>query len=275
MLESTKVYLATCDRYIHLVERWQYLFNKFWGNREQEVVVLGYEEPKFALDSNLRFVSLGPKDRGAKLWATDLGNFFRKIEDEYFFFWLEDQILLRQSNLSLLRQSLDYCLEDKSFGRFGLSAGISRRKHCEVEKYNDFSIIQLEQNATYRIAVQPSLWSRSYFLKYLKEGYSPWDFEVKGSRQAKGDGFSIYSTDEKFVIDHVQSVVRGDLASINLGTMSLETRKELSERGLIRADEQLSFEDPSCSQNGSRSSLLQKLAFKWSCLCHNIRLMRR
>lgn len=248
MLESTKVYLATCDRYIHLVERWQYLFNKFWGDGEQEVVVLGYKEPKFTLDSNVRFVSLGAEDRGPKMWATDLGNFFRKIEDEYFYFWLEDQILIDYSNLSLLRRSIEDCMADESFGRFGLSAGISRRKHCAVKQYDDFSLIRLEQTADYRIAVQPSLWSRSYFLKYLEDGYSPWDFEVKGSRRAKGDGFNIYSTGDKFVIDHVQSVVRGDLTSINLGTMSHKMRKELNDQSLIHADEQVSFEEPSYSQ---------------------------
>ena len=38
----------------------------------------------------------------------------------------------------------------------------------------------------YRASLQPSLWRVETFLNTLKDGESPWDFEIKGSRRARG-----------------------------------------------------------------------------------------
>ena len=40
------------------MEPFQYLFNKFWSDK-QKVTILGYEEPKFKLEDNFNFISLG------------------------------------------------------------------------------------------------------------------------------------------------------------------------------------------------------------------------
>jgi|GEM_PF-627440 len=253
-----KIYLSTCNSHIHLVERWQYLFNKFWGDATQEVVLIGYEKPKFQLDSNISFVSLGRQTGGAKMWAGDLRRFFEKIGEEYFIYWLEDQILVDHVDLELLQECMDFCLSDDKFGRFGLSAGISRARNEIVNERSSYDIIKLQQKAEYRIAVQPSVWSQQYLLKYLERGYTPWDFEIKGSRLAKGDGYNIYSTNKRFIIDHVQSVVRGDMTRIDVGKMNSKTRNELIEKGLITTMENIKADVGYYSQYGQDKYVRRK-----------------
>jgi FkbM family methyltransferase len=247
---AMKIYLSTCNSHMHLVERWQYLFNKFWGDHLQEVVLIGYDHPKFQLDSNIRFVSLGQQTGGPEKWGVDLRRFFEQLEEEYFIYWLEDQILVDYAAPSLLEECMDYCLRDDKFGRFGLSAGISKRRNEVVEERSNYRLIKLHQKAEYRISVQPSVWSKQYFLKYLKYGCTPWEYEVCGSRSAKSDGYTIYSTSKRFVIEHVQSVTRGDMTRINLGKMYPETQKELIDKGLITETENIMGENEYYSQYG-------------------------
>ena len=53
-----KIYISTSDKYVHLIEPFAFLFNKFWSS-EQQVVVLGYNKPDFKLPKNFEFISMG------------------------------------------------------------------------------------------------------------------------------------------------------------------------------------------------------------------------
>ena len=57
------IYISTSNKYIHLIKPFQYLFNKFWSDK-QKVTVMGYEEPKFKLEDNFDFISLGKQITG-------------------------------------------------------------------------------------------------------------------------------------------------------------------------------------------------------------------
>ena len=50
------VYVWTSDRQMVCLPAWAYLFNKFWPY-EQNVKILGYKKPSFALPKNFDFVS--------------------------------------------------------------------------------------------------------------------------------------------------------------------------------------------------------------------------
>ena len=76
------IYISTSNKYIHLIKPFQYLFNKFWSGK-QNVTILGYEEPKFKLEDNFDFISLG-KQTTIDDWCIDLKNFFESIDDDYF-----------------------------------------------------------------------------------------------------------------------------------------------------------------------------------------------
>ena len=76
-----KIYISTSDKYVHLIEPFAFLFNKFWSS-EQQVVVLGYNKPDFKLPKNFEFISMGISRNDPKEWSTDLRNYFQSIDDE-------------------------------------------------------------------------------------------------------------------------------------------------------------------------------------------------
>ena len=73
------IYILTSDKNIQIVEGLQYCINKYW-KPNPKVILLGYKEPKFELDSNFTFISLG-KDRGAGKVGEDIINYFTKISN--------------------------------------------------------------------------------------------------------------------------------------------------------------------------------------------------
>ena len=48
------IYILTSDKNVHVVEGLQYCVNKYW-KPNPNVIILGYKEPKFELDSNFTF----------------------------------------------------------------------------------------------------------------------------------------------------------------------------------------------------------------------------
>ena len=81
MTKNLNIYISTSNKYIHLIKPFQYLFNKFWSDK-QKVTILGYEEPKFKLEDNFNFISLG-KQTTINDWCSDLSNFLESIDDDY------------------------------------------------------------------------------------------------------------------------------------------------------------------------------------------------
>lgn len=226
------VYVTTCDSHIHLIKPFQFLFNRFWSP-EQQVVVVGYKPPEFELEPNFTFISLGEQVGGSKKWAEDLRGFFNSISDKQLIYMLEDMFLQRPVDFDLMEQVFKLATDDPLLGRIGFTSGISKRRHNVVRRYKDFDLITLHQQAQWRIAVQTSLWNKSFLTRYMRDGYSPWDYEVKGSKSSLNDGFNIYSTDRKFVVSQIQSVVRGDFTQLRLDGIDPAAVKEMKKRQLV------------------------------------------
>ena len=67
---NLSVFIFTSNSSMHCVPAWAYLFNKFWP-WNQDVKVLGYDQPTFILPENFEYISLG-KQRGPKYWSDDI-----------------------------------------------------------------------------------------------------------------------------------------------------------------------------------------------------------
>ena len=59
-----------------------------------------------------------------------------------------------------------------------------------IGDYNDFQLIEAEQDSEYRTSVQFSIWNRDYFTKYAKENMTPWQYELQ--HDPKNDGYKIF-----------------------------------------------------------------------------------
>jgi hypothetical protein len=168
------IYISTSNKYIHLIKPFQYLFNKFWSDK-QKVTILGYEEPNFKLEDNFNFVSLG-KQTTVDDWCLDLTNFFESIDDEYFIHAVEDQFIIKPVNQNMITKLTE--MMNPFVGRIALETAAQTKPHKEIYNDDELCVIELDQFAQYRLSVVYSIWNKKYMLKYLKLNNTPWEFEL-------------------------------------------------------------------------------------------------
>ena len=96
------MYIPIRDETNYMIKYYQFLFNKYWGNHV-EVNFLGYKKPNIILDKNVKFVSLADKRLpDASAWSAPLIDFFESIDDKYFYFSVEDLLIIRPVDLDLI-----------------------------------------------------------------------------------------------------------------------------------------------------------------------------
>ena len=237
---SLNIYISTCDKHIHLVKGHQYLFKKFWKNHPK-VIVLGYKEPDFDLESNYEFVSMG-KDRGVGYWATDLRKYFKSIDDTHFIYGMDDHWIPQEVNEKVFNILSEY-IKDEKVGRISLTDDIQQFPYSEYDSNNNIDIVRKKDwlvNETYHISTQYSIWNKEWMLKYLLENMSPWEFELNGSVEAMADGYKILGTCEKYAIKNMQVVVKGDLDNLNFEwvnerhkSLNIDIIKDMKNKNII------------------------------------------
>ena len=203
------IYISTSDKYIHLIEIFQYLFNKFW-NSEQKVTILGFEEPKFKLEKNFDFISLG-KQTTTDDWCKDLTGFLESINDEYFIHAVEDQFIIRPVSEIMISKLIN--MMDKDVGRIALETAAQTKPYKPFYSDDDIFVIELDQMAQYRLSVCHSIWNKEYMLKYLKLNNTPWEFEL--DERPKNDGYKILGTKYDHPIYCTHSVRKGDIENLD------------------------------------------------------------
>tara|TARA_R110000765_G_scaffold83298_2_gene161961 strand:- start:522 stop:1322 length:801 start_codon:yes stop_codon:yes gene_type:complete len=190
-MKDLTLYIPTCNSYLFLVKPYTFLFNKFW-NRPQKVVYLGYDKPKCDLPDNFDFITIG-NDDDLKNWSSDLINFFSSIDDDHFLFSCDDILLVDYTNFEVYDKLLKY-LDNPRVGRINVSRDTVNRPHKHFDTNEDLTIIEAKQSADYRVSMALSIWRRDYFLKNLKVGMTPWEFEGQGGEVGKNDGYHILGT---------------------------------------------------------------------------------
>jgi hypothetical protein len=143
-------------------------------------------------------------------WSTGLREYFSSIDDEWFIYGTEDMFLVQAVNLESLTQLTQY-MERPDVGRISLTND-GMMKDCTVV---DGNLIELTQDTDYRLSCIYSAWNREYMLRYLQPEMSPWEFEVKGTEQAKNDGYRILGMNNNFPIYLSLAIRRGNFDSLD------------------------------------------------------------
>ena len=97
------MYIPVRDETNYMIKYYQYLFNKYWGDHVK-VYFLGYKKPDIKLEKNINFISLAEQRAPeAHAWSAPIVDFFESIDDEYFYFSVEDLLIIRPVDLELLK----------------------------------------------------------------------------------------------------------------------------------------------------------------------------
>jgi len=185
-----KLYVPTCNQLKHIIKTYSILFNKYWGDHI-DVVILCYDEPEDDLPHNFSVVSLGKQeDFPGKDWCSALIPYFNTISDEYFMLSLDDSFLIDyvdEDKVSIMEATVKSGEAQKAMLHSHLNAKYGRA-------YRD-NLIILNSNAPYRTSIHPAIWSKKQFQSFLKPGFTLWDFELKNQPQSFLDKSVLLSYD--------------------------------------------------------------------------------
>lgn len=217
------MYIPIRDETLYMIELYQYFFKKYWNNGMQ-VYFLGYKKPEFELVENVNFISLAEKrDPRESAWSNNLIDFFNSIDDEFFYFSLEDLLVIRPVDFELL----NICEEmlDANIGRIDLWNSIqfdpNRKGWISLYKENKgVKFVKIDQNApakTFRISCSNSIWNKKWFLKTLERNWSSlqWEDYANDGRN-KNDGFDVISPIDRWTPSTVHAVCRLWSGKINI-----------------------------------------------------------
>ena len=202
-----KLYVSTSDQYIHLMKPFMFLLEKFWKPLP-ETIVLGYTPPNFELP-NATFVSLGDPD--VKEWTTGLYNYFNSLEsNDPIIYTLDDCFVVgpEQINTDIISKLVELVSNNADIGRINISNDLIGNNVKQSELEFPQSLIELTDDADWRISTSISIWNKDYLVKNLKPGWTPWQFEVEGSKQAKNDGFRIMGTNYPYLTYYSNGIDR-------------------------------------------------------------------
>lgn len=181
-----KLIIPTCDDTLYLLPLYDYLFNKYELNQVFEPVYLGFSEPE---DDKVKanFVSMAEKQT---CWSRHIHDYLVGIPDEHVAFTLEDFFPVSKVNLDSFHTIMSAVLAG-NIGRADLTWDMYC--NCETNVYDtledkNYSLIScpkdgrmVEGKSLYRITTQPAIWNRDYLLRFLKNNWTPWQFEIDGS----------------------------------------------------------------------------------------------
>jgi len=188
-----KIYVIASNKYTHVCHINVHFLNKYWPN--QDITLLGYEEVEKLTDfpNNVTVKILGKQDDFGKSWSDGLIPFFNKVEENYFIILVEDMILLKEidyERINLLEQQFLSGNADKAMIGGGLPLDLTTEMENGLLLYN--------QGINYRCSLHPAIWSREYFLRYLKPGMTIWDFELRNDSEARNDGAKIITNNYSY-----------------------------------------------------------------------------
>ena len=232
------VYFSTNDKHTICLKVCAELYEKFWPG--QEFNVLGYTPVD--VGEMGAFHSMGQQGP-VQEWSTDLRKFFEKIEGDFFIYGTEDYAFTDYTDIECLNQLTEIIQNDSTIGRINLVNPNEGREwytrennpHYKTilhEDFGDWGLYEQTSSSNYAVTTQLSIWNKEFFLRHCQAGLTPWEFELKGSQNARKDKdyrvLMVYG--EKYPVYKRESFESGnwDRKEDWFHLLSLELREEIN-----------------------------------------------
>jgi hypothetical protein len=228
-----KVLIATSDATSYILPAMEHLWDKYLPEFK-DVEVLGYSLfPGLELGI-FKTVSLAQKQNNINEWCGRLHDYITTIPDEFVIFGLDDLLPVRSMDYAFYNYGLQLMESDKSIGRYEL--GVGHCWHTNTKELNTF-FYEYGSKSLYRISTQWSIWRREYLLKYLKHGWSAWDFEIEGSKIAVNDGHKVIASNLEYALHWVHSAISGKYpGKINVKDIKKDDIEEMIHAGILKRE---------------------------------------
>ena len=118
-------------------------------------------------------------------WSETLGVFIEGLDDDYLLLMLDDYWV--QEYNSDVMDIAEMALNLSNIQKIDVSGGMMQFQHTPADE----GFVLIDDTAQYRTSLQAAIWRKDYLVKFCKKGWTPWDFELKGSKMAKNDGATV------------------------------------------------------------------------------------
>lgn len=237
-----KLIIPTHDGNLWLTPLYKHLFDKYELGRVFDLTFLGFTHPRdMGIHTDVSFVCMAEKQI---CWSRHIYDYLNSILDEHVVLSLEDFLPVSPVNLQSFNRLLSYTLTH-NVGRADLTWDMFTNCRTEPACYHDDCTIKksvkgknVERDSLYRISTQPSIWQRHYLMRFLKNDWTAWDFEVKGSELSLSFDEEIVCLDTDFDNYPTKWTPKGAVSRILPGKfnclgMTPDTIKECVDMGFI------------------------------------------
>ncbi len=232
---GVRVYVMSNQKYNWALQGFSYLFNRFWSEL-QEVVVVTDVEPSFELPPNFTVKSMNagkplPKER----WSDGLIFMLQKIPDDVFVLLLEDYWLIRKVDNAGVDTLADYMRSHKEILRVDLTDDRQYNGHMkDIGAWGHYDLVETPNDSEYQMSLQAGIWNRDLLLSVMRPGLDPHQVELFISP-------TLHERDDMRVIGTRQRPIRycniyyqGKVQLDQIRLLPEEHRKELTKRGWIK-----------------------------------------
>lgn len=184
-LNKVRWILTTSDGYLRFLPAVLASFAEHVG---AALDLLCFEKPR--VPDWVNVYSLGRQESFGTAWAGPMIQFIDAMQDDYFCLLLGDYQVTKWSR-SRFERTLEICRQQRLVpDKIDLSKDRSNWPHRTLAE----DVILSEPNAIYRTSLQPALWRREYFQRFMQPNRSVWQFEWDGHQLACNDGGLIVGT---------------------------------------------------------------------------------
>lgn len=189
-MKHLTVYVITSNGYLPALGPFAYLFNKYWGP-QQEVIVCGYDAPKFSLPDNFDFFSIGKQeDYPITKWSDALIRVLLHFPlRDVFCLMLEDYWITRRCDLRAIYMLTDYMRQFRNVVKMDMRTDRRFSGNCEKDfptnRCDFIPLVMSDPRGAYHMSLMCGLWNREAMLRILTPGEDPWQVETSGETSRK------------------------------------------------------------------------------------------
>jgi hypothetical protein len=169
--------IGTCDSYSILWDNFVTLFDRYWKVECEKVFI---SENKVKKYEGYHFHT-----PGKNAWSNRMLSAMRQVKTEYTFFILEDYYFTELIDDKEVDFHLDFMQEYKA-NKVMMEYKCPNLSLIDESIYQKRTFFKLHDRSNYLTSVQPSIWKTSHLIECMQKDWSPWDFEISGTKRIKG-----------------------------------------------------------------------------------------
>ena len=198
--EKVTVLVSSHDKYMDAWEIFDYGIRKYWPDCPFKILMItNYAQPKLR---SLKILPVGD-DKG---WGSNLLSALNKIKTPYVLYLQEDYWFKKHVDTNSIKDFIRI-MGEYSVDYIRLNANPPPEHRCSLNSM----LGTIAAEATYKTALQASIWRKEVLESLVSSHDNPWEFEKKGpvrSQKCSGDFLAIRLPEDN-VFEYVGAIRKG------------------------------------------------------------------